>query len=243
MTNTTNDGKPYLSMLETRLGEGGRETIYPCIQDLVEHGLVLTRFSGGKSPPLRQDITQYLASWSKHAGLSEDEARGWLVEYCANLLKPISKRTPAAIRHSTKSNLKYIYNSELDFLCQRETNAFHAHCNTGCPVYGDMQAKAQTRAEEALKPKVYVPAQTPEIKSEPRVKKVKVVVPNVKKLYAEQFQNAMKLAQEEVRKGESLKRVAELLNERGFKTRMGRSWYYAILRTEIMGIQKSQNGL
>jgi hypothetical protein len=226
-------------MLETRFGDQGKETIYLCVQDLVEHGLDLARFSVGKLPPQRQDITQYLAAWSRHAGLSEEETRGWLVEYCASILKPISKRTPAAIRHSAKSNVKYIYNSKVEFLCHRETNGFHAHCSTGCPVYADMQAKAKARAEEALKPKVHIRPPTPEIQFKPRVKKVKVVVPTVKQINAEQFDAAMKLAREEVRKGESLACVARLLNDRGFKTRTGRAWYYAILHREIRETQKS----
>src|SRR6266550_7683798 len=59
----TNGGRPFLSILDTMLGDRGRDTIYPCIRDLVEHGLDLARFSAGEITPQRQDITQYLAAW------------------------------------------------------------------------------------------------------------------------------------------------------------------------------------
>ena len=72
----TNGGRPFLSILDTMLGDRGTDTIYPCIRDLVEHGFDLARFSAGEITPQHQDITQYLAAWSRHAGLSK---RGTLV--------------------------------------------------------------------------------------------------------------------------------------------------------------------
>ena len=73
-TNMTNAGRPFLSTLDTMLGDRGKERIYPCIRDLVEHGLDLARFAAGEITPQRQDITQHLAAWSRHAGLSEEES-------------------------------------------------------------------------------------------------------------------------------------------------------------------------
>ena len=92
-TRMTNPGKPFLNSLETILGDRGQDTIYPCIRDLVEHGLDLARFTAGEVTPQRQDITQYLAAWSRHAGLSEEESSGWLMDYCIALLASLSRRT------------------------------------------------------------------------------------------------------------------------------------------------------
>ena len=72
-----------LSRLETMLGEPRKATIYPCIRDLVEHGIDLARFSAGEIKPQRQDVTQYVAAWSRHAGLGEEETRDWLIDYCS----------------------------------------------------------------------------------------------------------------------------------------------------------------
>lgn len=229
-TTAITPGKPFLTMLEARLGDLGKGTMYLCIRDLVEHGLDLTRFGVGELKPQRQDITQYLAAWSRHAGLSEEESRGWLIDYCTKLLKSISKRTEAAIRHSTKGNLKYIYKSEVPFFCQCEKNPFHARCGAECPVYAEMQAGILTRAEEALHPKPYV---------RPPPSLIDFPLP-VKKANLEQFRTAMRVAQEEVEKGTKLRLIVELLNERGLKTRTGRKWNYGILRGELAKSQSSQ---
>src|SRR5947207_15722449 len=123
----TNEGRLFLGILETMLGEPGKDRIYPCIRDLVKHGLDLTRFAAGETKPQRQDITQYLAAWSRHAGLTQEESSGWLIDYCTDMLSSLSTRTSAAIRHSTKSNLRYIYRSEVPFLCECANNRFRAH--------------------------------------------------------------------------------------------------------------------
>src|ERR1035441_3320839 len=148
-----NEGRTFLNVLDTLLGDRGKDTLYPCIRDLVEHGLELARFAAGERTPQRQDITQYLAAWSRHAGLSEEEASAWLVDYCVALLAPLSSRTPAALRHSTKSNLRYIYRSAVPFLCYGADNPFRAHCCPECPVYADMKAKRQAKAIELAQPR------------------------------------------------------------------------------------------
>ncbi len=225
----TNEGRPFLSKLEIQLGERAESVIYPCIRDLVEHGLDLARFSAGESTPQRQDITQYLAAWSRHAGLSEEESKGWLIDYCVAMLASLSKRTPAAIRHSTKSNLKYIYKSAVPFLCQCANNRFRAYCSSDCPVYADMQVKLLDQANEALKPRSFVPVRTPLF--EP-------VLP-VKKLHLEQFQTGLRLALDEIQKGTKMPRIVEILNERGLKTRTGRNWLYSTLRNELRNPKNS----
>ena len=148
-----NIGTPFLNLLNPMLGDRSKDLLYPCIRDLVEHGLDLARFTAGESRPQRQDLTQYLAAWSRHAGLSEEQSSAWLIDYCATLLTPISKRTPAAVRHSTKSNLRYIYRSAVTFLCHCASNPFRAECRPDCPVYADMQAKLSAKAIEDAQPK------------------------------------------------------------------------------------------
>ena len=73
------EGRPFLNVLDTLLGDRGKDTLYPCIRDLVEHGLDLARFAAGERTPQRQDITQYLAAWSGMPGsVKRKRAPGWL---------------------------------------------------------------------------------------------------------------------------------------------------------------------
>lgn len=131
---------PFLTGLKTLLGNRGGEIIYPCIEDLVSHGLNLASFSSGDHVPSRQDVTQYLATWCKHAGLSQEECREWLIGYCVVMLSSISKTSLSGIRHSTKSNVKYIYQADIPFMCNRDNNPFRAQCRGDCPEYDGLQA-------------------------------------------------------------------------------------------------------
>jgi len=230
-TNMTNGGSPVLSILETMLGDRAKDRIYPCIRDLVEHGLDLARFGVGEITPQRQDITQYLAAWSRHAGLNEAESSGWLIDYCIDMLSSLSTRTPAAIGHSTKSNLRYIYRSDVPFLCGCANNRFRAQCTNDCPVFADMQAKLLARTSETLHPRPVPP---------PQALMIEPVLP-VKKVYREQFETGLRLALEEVQKGTKMRRIVEFLNERGLKTRTGRLWKDAILRNELRNFRSNLN--
>lgn len=221
----SNEGRPFLNVLDTLLGGRGQDTLYLCIWDLVEHGLDRARFATGEITPQRQDITQYLAAWSRHAGLNEEETSAWLIDYCVAVLATLSKRTAAAIRHSTKSNIRYIYRSAVPFLCHGANNPFRAHCSPDCPVFNDMQAKLRAKAIEALQPRPPPPVIEP-------------VLP-VKEVYLKQFQTGLRLALDEIRKGTKMRRIVELLNGRGLKTRTGREWKYAILRNEILALKNS----
>ncbi len=71
----------FATTLAAMFRERGEDAIYPCIQDLLDNGLTLARFSHGEVKPQRQDITQYMAAWSKHVGLGDEECRSWLIEY------------------------------------------------------------------------------------------------------------------------------------------------------------------
>jgi len=214
----------FLAELQNLLGERADHLLYPCIRDLVRHGLTQARFSPGDAIPSRQDLTQYLAAWSRNAGLTDEHSRGWLVEYCATMLACLSRRTPAAIRHSTKSNIKYIYKSAVPFQCQCEQNPFRADCGAHCPVYSDMQARLAAKANEPDPPLVPPRPDPPAV----------IVLQPVKQRYREQFEKALSIIREEAAKGSRPRHILELLEQGGFKTRTGRKWTLFILHREFV---------
>jgi hypothetical protein len=213
----------FLATLVEMLHDRGSDAIFPCIQDLVENALVLSRFSAGDPAPNRQDITQYLAAWCRHVGLTEDACRSWLTEYCVAMLAPISKSSEAGIRHSTKSNVRYIYRSGMAFVCGRETNRFRAHCRRDCPAYAGVQANPSNMQQSELST----------IHNESQVKTALLPVSPVKVIYRDQFQAALRLVHQEIMKGAKKKAILGLLHERGLKTRTGRQWTYRTLCVEI----------
>jgi hypothetical protein len=91
-----------------------------------------------------------------------------------------------------------------------------------------MQAKLRANASEVLHPR---PVARPPPLIEPALP--------VKQVYIEQFQTGLRLALDEVQKGTKIRRIIELLNERGLKTRTGRKWQYAILRNELQNLKNS----
>lgn len=207
--------------LRAALANHGLARLYPCVPDLIADAISPARFPPGTPRPDRQSVTQFLAAWSRHAGLTEEECRGWLVEYCATRLSRISKSSPAAIRLSTKSNIKYIYGSAVAFLCQGEANPFRACCRRDCPVFAAM-AEARQARDEAL--------ENPPPKRPPTPR---VIVPPTKVLHREAFLASVALAQAELAKGRKVAAILRLLRARGMKTRTGRSWTYGILCSEM----------
>ncbi len=214
-----------INKLRSTLTESHEKYLFPCITDLVENGLSLERFGNNKNIPTRQDITQYLAAWFKYAGLSVDECREWMLEYCVEELSAISSSSKSQIRHSTKSNLKFIYNSEVIFDCRCEKNRFKAHCEQACPIYEEMAHLAKTSematavkindvvsdsVEDSLVPKIY----------------------SIKDEHREQFEKAMEFALDHLKKQYSRKQTVTLLNNNGFKTKTGKPW-----STSILGLQ------
>jgi len=217
----------HLNMLRQLLGDNRKRCLFTCIKDLVTNGLKLERFSDEGSPPSRQDITQYLASWCKYTGMSADECREWMIEYCISVLSVLSSSSNSRIRHSTKCNIKYIYNSDVNFECRREENAFKAECDSKCPVYKEMVHVAK----ELKTPDVVQPSEAAvecSIGNE-------LIVPglSVKETYREQFEKAMAVVRNRLEQGVSKQEIVRLLNERGLKTRTGRKWSYSILANEL----------
>ncbi len=219
----------YLNRLKEKLDEKKKKHLFPCIKDLVANGLDLERFPDDeKSPPSRQDITQYVASWCRYIGMDADTCLEWMTEYCINVLSVLSSSSNSRIRHSTKGNVKYIYNSAIDFECRREENPFKAHCDSNCPVYEEM---GHIKREPRKMPEV-VHSFKPVVDCE-ECNELTVVKPSAKAIYKEQFEEAITVIKECLDQDLSKKRIVTLLNKRDFKTRTGKKWSYSTLMNEL----------
>ena len=213
----------HLDRLKRILKKNDEKYLFPCIEYLVTNGLNSERFSSEDHRPSRQDVTQYLAAWFKRIGISVDECRDWMIEYCVDLLSAISSSSNSQIRHSTKSNIKYIYKSDVSFECGCENNIFKAPCERNCPVYEEMSDKYKKRRVREAK-RSYEPER---IHHEEQIETV-----SVKQKYRDQFKKALEVLQDQIKKGVSKPDIVTLLNDRGFKTRTGRKWSYSVFLTE-----------
>ena len=222
------DKKPFLEKLTALIGAVGREAIFPCIGDLVMNGLQVSRFAPSDHVPNRQDVTQYVATWCKDVRLSEDAARTWLCDYAVSALAPLSNSSPSAIRHSTKSNVKYNYGSDRPFVCGREGNRFRADCSRTCPVYNEMQTREAKTTADSLAAMERRHAGAPATDARASVKEV----------HREQFLSAMQLVSRELSKGTKKTGILALLKQQGAKTRTGREWTYGILDSEIRKLSR-----
>jgi len=202
--------------------------VYPCIGDLVSNGLVVSRFAQGEQRPNRQDVTQYLLAWLKSAEVPASAALKWAIPYSLEVLAVLSASSPSRIRHSTKSNVKYIYKSDVPFVCGLEENPFKAACHRECPVHSEMVEKNEKLREEEEKKKDYEA-----IARKAKLEAAPVYVPKKKEIWAGQFQKAMNHAVELADKGVSHKQIVDKLNHLGFKTRTGRDWTLGILGREF----------
>lgn len=223
------DKNRILDNLMALLGDTGRDLAFPCIQDLVVNGLQLSRLSSSDFIPNRQDVTQYLAAWSRFVGLNENACREWLTDYAVAMLASISKTSPSGIRHSTKSNVKYIYRDKVTFTCGREGNQFRARCDYACPVYAEMEKKPTETpgGKVSIAPSDVSPDDSAFLPAVP-----------VKQIYRDQFQAAMEFVLRELEKGAVKTKLVHVLNERGMKTRTGRKWTYGILCAEVKKLQE-----
>ena len=219
--------QPYLKELLELLPQDKNEKIFLCIRDLVANGIDTERFANETYTPQRQEATQYIASWFKYIGLSADDCREWMISYCVGMLSVISTSSKSQIRHSTKSNIKYIFRSGATFDCGCESNRFKAACATTCPVYEEMTQKAEERKKATIEETYRVRA---------AFETTDVFVPksySVKEQYKEQFAAAMTFAKEQLEQGVKKKDIVKLLNEKEFKTRTGKTWAYTNLSTEL----------
>jgi len=222
----------HLKRLKQILGQNAEKYFFPCIKDLVANGLTSARFSSEDSRPSRQDITQYIAAWFKYIGISANECRDWMIGYCVDVLSTISSSSNSQIRHSTKSNIKYIYKSDVAFDCGCENNAIKASCEQNCPAYNTMSDKCKERKAREAK-RSYEPER------EPIHCGAGIETLSVKEIYSDQFKKALEIVKDHVRKGVSKQDIVTLLNDRGLRTRTGREWTSAILGAEVKKFLKS----
>lgn len=131
---------------------------------MVGNGPNLTRLQAEGVVVNRQDLTQYLAAWGRSVGLDEETCRTRLTDFAVKTLSALSRRSAAAIRHSTRSNVRYIYRSEIPFVCGRQANRCRAHCEPHCPVYEAMAGKTLEGEVARLKPR---PAPAPPVPTLP----------------------------------------------------------------------------
>lgn len=222
-----------MNSLKEILKSKKENSLFMCINDLVVNGLTLSRFETGERKPSRQDITQFILAWFKYVGISADECRDWMIDYCLDMLSVISSSSLSQIRHSTQSNTKYIFNSEVTFDCGCENNIFKAACNRDCPIYDEMNEKYKKRLErEANK--------TYEIVRKASETPVILPPPSVKEKYKDQFEQAIEIATAHRKQGYKIKKIVQLLNDQNLTTRTGRKWTYPLLQNELkkLGINK-----
>ena len=162
---------PHLSNLRQILGPRAPELLFPCIEDLVVHGLDVARFEPRDARPNRQDVAMFVAAWLRHAGLTTDIfCTSWFTGYCVAKLSAISSSSPSQIRHSAKSTMKFILSSEVPFSCRRAGNPFKAHCSTGCPFHAVASdiATAPRVPRASTPPAPVVPSVLPKKRPTPR---------------------------------------------------------------------------
>jgi len=112
------------------------------------------------------------------------------------------------------------------FDCGCENNAIKASCDQNCPVYNEMADRYKERkAKEAR--------QSYEPEREPKHYGVETEWLSAKEKYKDQFEKALEVMEEHIKKGVSKQDIVTLLNDAGFKTRTGRKWTVPILQSEL----------
>lgn len=222
----SNTSSRHLNALKEILKAKEPGALFLCINDLVANGLSLSRFAEGERKPSRQDITQFILAWFKYIRISPEECHDWMIEYCLDVLSVISSSSLSQIRHSTKSNIKYIYKSDVTFDCSCENNIFKAPCDPTCPVYQEMSDKYKERiAKEANRSyEIIDRAPRPEVVLPP---------PSVKEQHKDQFEKALEFAINCRKQGYRIKKIVQILNDKDLKTRTGRKWTYPLLQNEL----------
>jgi hypothetical protein len=195
------------------------------LEDLVVHGPRYELWPTAISYcPNRVALTEFLGRWLKAAGVPQDRALDWLLEYCRQVLAQFSKTGPSGIRHGTKANTRWVYKSALSFDFDAIARHELAPDWTGKPAYmhvfhrwrellPEEKAKELERYRQNYRP--------PE-----RILPVKV-------RHSERFEQGMKFAREKRAAGEDLEKIRVQLNEAGYPTRTGRKWSNSTLDREL----------
>ena len=208
----------YLQKLLDLVESNKKNVPFLCIQDLVENGLSLERFStDNMAKPCRHEIAIFIAAWCRFAGLEPEMYRDWLTDYCVEVLSKISSSSASQIRHSTKSSINYIHRSNVSFVCGCENNIFHAHCSLNCQIYDEMkEIYLQNLDSEQIRIASYQ-------------KKSEVNKPDPESLpviqrYEKQFIEAVGIIKERLKNGDTKKAITIFLHVNGYKTRTGCEW-------------------
>ena len=200
-------------------------TVPAWLEDLVLNGARYEQWALPQGVPYRMMLTEFLARWLKAAGIPQEQAVEWLLEYTFLALAPFSKTGPSGIRHGTKANTRWVYNSDFSF----DFDAIASHPQgpewAGKPAYMPVFArwhdllpleKQKARERYAARPQVYIPR-------------------SVKERYREKYQQGLTIAREKQVAGEKLEEIVILLNEAGYPTRTGRKWTRGTLYTALRG--------
>jgi hypothetical protein len=211
----------HLKALSRLAQNRSRGEIHKCIEDLAGNGLRPERFSADEDRPNRQEVTQYLASWCRMVGLSQEECTEWLVDYCQEVLSPLSRSSLSQIRHSTKSNVKYIYRDAVSFVCYGPHNFFKAACSEACPFYHEQMLLYEKYLQEKNAAKNYAVREVP---LEERLAQ------QLQEETKRRFAACLELIREKVGEGWNYPQIVSFLNAREYKTRHGKPWTAANLR-------------
>ncbi len=200
--------------------------VFPCVVDLVENGIMTERFTTQDRMPSRQDVTQYLATWFSYIEVAADDCQDWMIEYCTSVLSSISSSSKSKIRHSTISNIKYVYRSGVEFDCKCSENVFKANCSSDCKVYDEMIHKGEKASTSRVN-------ELNATKVEYDTKRTL----STKEQYREQFLKAKDVIRHHLRSNVTRKEIVKILNDQGFKTRTGKMWSVSILGCEVKEIE------
>ncbi|MCP4693052.1 MAG: hypothetical protein GY859_33730 [Desulfobacterales bacterium] len=216
--------KKYLTGLKRLLKGKEKKRIFSCIEDLVLNGVDVKRFSGDELTPTRQDATQFILKWFNHIDVPPTRCETWIIGFATEVLSRVSASSASRIRHSTKSNMKFVFNSNVRFECGCVENFFKARCRPDCPEYDRMLKIAAKRKNEI---------QTWEVdhsKREPRPFKP---LPTLKEKYKDQFEEGMGVVAEMVERDIGFEEILNHLRAHDFRTRTGRKWKLSTLKYEM----------
>ena len=230
----------HLEKLERILENKKRDLLVPCIKDLVANGLCLSRVSENEPTPSRQDVTQFIGTWFYMLDIPVDECREWMVDYCVDVLSVHSSSSLSQIRHSTKSNIKFIYGKNVPFECNCENNRFKAHCNQKCPIYEKMALRAKVKAENEQKERAKIEKISEEVKRIAKERELEKKLKEKKRgLDAQEkrqkkkafYEKIYTFAETKLRENFTKLQIVDLLNKAGYRTETGRLWtYHTLLR-------------
>jgi hypothetical protein len=219
----------HLDKLRAILESHEETVLFPCVADLVENGIQADRFSSREQVPSRQDVTQFLATWFKHINVAPEVCQDWLIDYCTSVLSAISSSSKSQIRHSTKSNVKYVYGSAVEFNCRCTENCFKATCNPSCKAFDEMIRKDQTGSSLLID----------ELNEKEFGQNVATVLSSKEK-YKEQFIEATNIIRIHYENNLARKEIVKILNDQGLKTRTGKKWTIGILGYELKNIDRKK---